>query len=114
MIGTFGGELGRSVGSKNDDGPEITAVVPITRFRLELLTGFLIQRRCIYICYHDRLPLAVGQVSSARRSHFVEYLSQHWIAEAHHCFQFKDLLDAGEHRCTGLVFVAGAFDVGKE
>ena len=27
---------------------------------------------------------------------------------------YADLLDAGKHRCTSLVFVVGAFDVGEE
>ena len=43
-----------------------------------------------------------------------KYLSQDWIAEAHHRLQFEHLLNAREHRSASPVLVGGAFDVGEE
>ena len=114
VVTIFGGEFGSRIGGQVDDAPEIKAVVPIACPCQEPLTGFFVHRRCYDVCCHQCLPFAVGQATASRRSHLLEYLPQHWIAEMHHCFEFKDLLDAREHRRTGLVFVAGASNVGEE
>ena len=114
VAGFVNGEFGRRIGGQVDDAPEIKSVVPIACLCHELLNGFFVYRRCFNVCCHQCLPFAVGQATASRRSPLLEYLPQHWIAETHHCFEFKDLLDAREHRRTGLVFVAGAFDVGEE